>query len=168
MMKMEPILTGLEVNIAKAMTQQDSEVELMGKVLDHGAGKGYCFLMSLLYGLEEVGGNNLREMIMVLKGKVLRSEVFDKGDGFVGNAWELAKVVTYGNQALQLITKTDNIDVVRNVIYNATPRDKLFLVAKLPGHYIYVRLTGDYSNPNDNKDVDEKRILGWRLWKVVV
>jgi hypothetical protein len=164
---MEPLLTKLETNILKSLTQNDAEEIVTGKVLEHGKNRGYCFLMSLLYGLEELGGNDLRAMIEKVKTTPLTGDYFDKETGSVGWADGLARILTSDRSGLKRITSTDNLDVIRNVAFNARPIDKLFLLVHTPGHYSYCRMNGNYSNPLGDKPISIERVVGWELWKVL-
>lgn len=161
------ILTKLENQIVKAVTQNQVEEQVFGKVLDHQAGNGYCFLLSLLYGVEELGPYDMDKMVEKLKATPLATDYFNKGDGSVGDAGGLVSILTEKRFSLKRLYKTENLNVLRNMVLSAESEHNLFFLAHLPGHYIYVRMNGDYSNPLGDRPVNTSKVKDWQLWKVL-
>lgn len=163
----EKILTKLEHNIPKSLTQNEIETFVMGKVLEHGKSRGYCYLVSLLYGLEEIGPNSIDDLVGMLKHLDPGTDYFDKETGAVGWADGLARLITKDKNGLKRFTVSPSLDVIRNLAYNSRPIDKLFLLVHTPGHYSYCRMDGTYSNPLGEKSLDPERVIHWELWKVI-
>lgn len=172
MLKLTNVLKNM-MNLFQRMTHDEFKLKktpypqsfmekfIVGRTLPYGRGAGYCFLASLLYGINELSGVGIEDMLTKLKSGGDVSKFFNKKNGFVKSIYEISDFVTGGKYPVNLDLRTESREEAKDFVKRLGR--KYFFIAKMELHYVYFDRFGWYINPYQNDVVDEKDIIGWRV-----